>query len=95
MADILSELFTRHGYGRVQANEEIEAAWRSAAGQFASESRVGKQRRGCLEIMVSNSTILQELTFRKSEILERLAQSLPDQGVCNLSFRVASLRKPK
>ena len=43
-----------------------DAAWREAAGPLAAKyTRPGQLRRGTLEVVVANSTLVQELGFQK------------------------------
>ncbi len=89
LGDILGELFARRGYARVQTAHLHALAWTEAAGQeLARHSRAGAIKRGTLEVLIANSTLLQELTFRKHEILQKLEQLLPDQRIKNLRCRV-------
>jgi predicted nucleic acid-binding Zn ribbon protein len=86
---ILSELMARRGLARVQSARAYEAAWREAAGELAARyTRVGQLRRGILEVIVLNSTLVQELTFQKPALLSALAELLPDEGLQDLRFRV-------
>ena len=79
----------RRGYARVQSAEVYDAAWREAAGPLAAQyTRVGSLRRGMLEVIVANSTLLQELVFQKPALLKTLTASLPDEGIKNIRFRV-------
>ena len=48
-------------------------------------------RRGTLEVIVANSTLVQELGFQKNALLQSLAELLPDEGIENLRFRVGSI----
>jgi predicted nucleic acid-binding Zn ribbon protein len=57
----------------------------------ADHSRVGYVRSGVLEVFVANSMWLQELTFRKTELLAALARSMPQQRLRGLRFKVAAL----
>jgi predicted nucleic acid-binding Zn ribbon protein len=92
IGNVLSELMARRGYGRIQSTESYEEAWRQAAGpMLAKYTRVGPLRRGTLEIMVANSTLVQEVGFQKQKLLEALAKALPDEGIKNLRFRVGSV----
>jgi len=92
IADILSELFAKRGYARVRSGAALEEAWRQSAGEaFAEETRVGGLRRGVLEVVVANSTLLQELQFAKQFLLEGLKSRLPDEPVKDLRFRVGSV----
>ena len=66
IGDVLSELMARRGYARLQSAEAYDAAWREAAGPLAAEyTRVGLLRRGTLEVVVANSTLVQELASRR------------------------------
>jgi len=92
IADALTELMARRGYARVEANERLASAWREAAGSPLAEfSQVGGVRRGTLEVAVANSTWAQELTYRKAEILKRLAEQLPDERIVKLRLKVAPI----
>lgn len=92
VADILSELMARRGFARIRAAEAYEQAWRETAGTLLAQySRVGNLRRGALEITVANSTLLQELTFQKADLLKRLTERLPDEGIRDLRFRLGSI----
>jgi predicted nucleic acid-binding Zn ribbon protein len=92
IGDVLSELMSRRGYARVQSAESYDAAWREAAGPLAAKyTRVGQLRRGTLEVVVANSTLVQELGFQKHTLLKSLAQLLPDEGIKNLRFRTGNI----
>ena len=54
-------------------------------------TRVGLLRRGTLEVVVANSTLVQELGFQKRMLLRKLAVLLPDEGIENLRFRVGNI----
>jgi predicted nucleic acid-binding Zn ribbon protein len=89
IADVLAQLITARGYGRIQANAAFTAAWQQAAGpELARFTRPGQIRRGQLEVTVANSTIVQELTFQKERILATLQAALPDARIRDLRFRL-------
>lgn len=91
-ADVLSELFTKRGYARVQSNAALADAWRQSAGElFAAHTRVGGLRRGVLEVVAANSTLLQELQFAKQGLLESLRQRLPDEPIEELRLRIGTV----
>ena len=93
IADVLAELMARKGLGRVQSTRRKEAAWSDAAGElFAEHTRVGALRRGTFEVIVGNSTLLQELVFRKRELLLSLQDRLPEEGIHDLRFRLGAVR---
>jgi predicted nucleic acid-binding Zn ribbon protein len=92
IADVLAQLITARGYGRIQADADFSAAWQEAAGPaLARFTRPGQIRRGQLEITVANSTIMQELTFQKDRIFTALKAELPDSNIRDLRFRLGSI----
>jgi len=89
MGAILSELMARRGFARIQSTAALETAWREAAGEPLGEhTRAGAIRRGKLEVTVANSTLAQEITFRKPTLLEALRKALPDETIRDLRIRV-------
>lgn len=92
IGDILAELIARRGYARVRSAGACAEAWRQAAGQqLAAHTRATEVRRGVLEVLVSNSTLVQEIGFQKRALLDRLAELLPDENIRNLKFRVGPI----
>ena len=76
----------------MQSSAALAAAWSDAAGPLmAKYTRVGQVRRNTLEVLVANSTLLQELGFQKQGLLDSLAQLLPDEKIENLRFRVGNV----
>ena len=91
--DILAELMAKRGYARVQSSEAMSTAWSEAVGQLAAKySRAGSIRRGTLEVIVANSTFMQELTFQKPSLLKALAKLLPDEKIKDIRFRVGDIQ---
>lgn len=92
IADVLAQLITARGYGRIQATADFTAAWQAAAGEaLAKYTRPGRLRRGVLEITVSNSTVVQELTFQKQRILAKLQAEHADARIRDIRFRIGSV----
>lgn len=91
IADVLGRLMARRGYARVQSGEELREAWRTAAGPLAAHTVPGKLSAGVLQVVVRHSTLMQELTFAKNEILSKLCGLLPDQKIRDLRFRVGAV----
>ena len=89
IGDILSQVMARSGLARVQSGEAFTTAWKAAAGDLlAGYSRVGQVRRGVLDVIVANSVLVQELTFRKAALLADLGRLLPDERIQDVKFRV-------
>ncbi|HWB01312.1 MAG TPA: DUF721 domain-containing protein [Pirellulales bacterium] len=92
LAQALSELITRRGYARSLASDHYEAVWREAVGEtLAPFTRVGTVRRGVLEALVANSTLMQEITFQKKNILKELGRLLPDERIVDVRLRVGPI----
>jgi predicted nucleic acid-binding Zn ribbon protein len=92
IADVLAQLITARGYGRTQSDANLAAAWQHAAGAtLAQYTHPGRIRRGTLEVVASNSIIVQELTFQKQQILSKLQAELPDARIRDIRFRIGSV----
>ncbi len=92
IGNILAQLMARRGYARVESAGLSAEAWRQAAGeQLAALSRPGQVRRGVLEVLVTSSTLVQELGFQKQQLLKRLHELLPDEKIGDLRFRVGPI----
>ena len=92
IADVLARLLARRGYARERSNGACAAAWNEAVGEpLAQQTRPGTIRGGVLEVLAANSTLLQELTFQKHELLQKLGRLLPDQPVRELRFRLGRI----
>jgi len=92
IGDVVAQVITTRGYGRIQSIENLDAAWQAAAGEsLARFSRPGQVKRGLLEITVGNSTVVQELNFQKQQILTTLRNELPDTKIRDLRFRVGAI----
>jgi predicted nucleic acid-binding Zn ribbon protein len=93
IAETLSLLLARRGYACVESAAERDEAWEAVVGgKMAQYSRMGNIRRGVLEVMVCNSTVLQELTFQKKQLLEKIVAALPDQKIRDLRFRIGVVK---
>jgi predicted nucleic acid-binding Zn ribbon protein len=93
IADTLSTLMARRGYAQLETAQQRVEAWNAAVGApICSHTRVGNLRRGVLEVIVDSSAVLQELTFRKLELIGKLATASPDQHIGDLRFRIGTIR---
>ncbi len=97
LSDILGELFTVRGYGRLRASGELEEVWNTAVGEpSCHQTRVGDVRRGVLSVTVSHPTLLEELAaFRKPELLRALRAGAPGTTIHDIRFRVGPVDVPE
>ena len=91
ISDVVGQVFTRRGYGRIQTQHQLADAWKQVAAAYAGVTRVGKMRGGVLEVVVQSSVLVAELNFVRLELVARLREALPDQKIRSLRFRVGSL----
>jgi predicted nucleic acid-binding Zn ribbon protein len=91
LGEILPQLMARRGYARLIGSEDYSEAWNQVAGTLAQVSRPGILRRGVLQITVSNSAAVQELTFQKKQLLKKLCEQLPEQKIRDLRFLVGPI----
>jgi predicted nucleic acid-binding Zn ribbon protein len=92
LADVLAELIVQRGYARQLTASAYTEAWAAVNDPLlAKASRPGNLRRGILEVAVKNSTVMQELTFRKKQILKKLKQQLPDEVIKDIRFRIGNV----
>ena len=91
MGDLLPELMARRGYSRSITQDKYLEAWRTAAGTLFDDSRPGILKRGVLEIVTRNSTVLQELSFQRRHLLKAICQLMPEQKIRDLRFVVGQI----
>jgi Dna[CI] antecedent, DciA len=93
LSDVLGELFTVRGYGRLRARQELEDAWNAAVGEpDCRQTWLGEVRRGVLNVTVAHSTLLEELSaFRKSGLLSALRSGAPATTIHDIRFRVGTV----
>jgi hypothetical protein len=90
LSEILGDLFTVRGYGRLLVRQELEHAWNAAVGEpCCRQTRLGEVRRGVLNVTVAHSTLLEELVaFRKPALLEALRAGAPATTIHDIRFHV-------
>ena len=89
--DVLANLIIRRGYGREIDHEAMEEAWVAIVGQGMAQNSMPKQPyRGTVEVIVKNSTVLQELSFKKISLLKKFQEKMPDKAIRDLRFRIGS-----
>ncbi|MBM4093954.1 MAG: DUF721 domain-containing protein [Planctomycetes bacterium] len=92
IAEAISGLLARKGYAQLEAAAQRDEAWRQVAGShLAAHCRVGNVRRGVLEVIVRNSTVMQELTYQKKTLLRDIAAALPDLMIRDIRLRVGAV----
>lgn len=93
---IVAEVVQRRGYARVQSQRQLEAAWQETLREVGArgaveQTRLGRIRRGVLDVWVANSTINHELTFCKTSILRGLRSRGIEGDLRDLRIRVGTV----
>ncbi len=94
IGSLISQLMARRGYAQVFAAEGLQAALESEVGPvIATAVKVGNIKRGVLNIYVTDSVTMQELTFRKRSLLKKLQEAQPDRVITDLRFHISATAK--
>ena len=89
IGSILNQLMARRGYSQVQSAEALQRSLATAVGTPLCDAvRAGDVRRGILQVYAADSTSMQELTFRKRQILRQLQQDHPGAGITDIRMKV-------
>ncbi len=88
IGEVLVDLLAQRGYAQTKSIDDCLAAWQDVAGDLSQHTLPGGLKRGVLQITVRNSAALQELTFRKQELLTGIGRALPHHRIVDLRFRI-------
>lgn len=89
----VSQLIARHGIAESQSANDLETVWREVVGEtMARQTQVGKVRRGVCEIIVENSALLQQITFRQKDFLQQIQTQRPHFAIHSFRFRIGPVR---
>lgn len=87
---LVNRLVSERGYAAVQGGEVIREVWDCVVGkEIAAQTKPGNLRAGTLHIHVADSLTLQELHFRKKQILQKLQQVNKDLRISDLKFKLS------
>ncbi|MDO4571639.1 MAG: DUF721 domain-containing protein [Planctomycetia bacterium] len=91
LQDVLNNLALQFGFGRTREDDDLAEAWRDAAGELASLTTVAAVRKGLLEIVAADSVVMQELSFQKHTLLEKMKEKYPDAQWKDIRFSVGKI----
>ena len=87
---LVNRLVSDRGYAAVQGGEAIREAWQKVVGrELAVAAKPGNLRNGVLHIHVADSLTMQELHFRKKQILQKLQEVDKDLRISDLKFKLS------
>ncbi len=91
IGSLVNQLMSRRGYAQITSKAELAETVIAVVGaEIGAAIHVGNQRAGVLQIYASDSVTLQELNFKKRQILQRIQTSHPQSNVVELRFRIQS-----
>ncbi len=91
MQSVMTNLMAKRGYAATEAVNQLSAAWNEAAGEvFSKFSRPLGLRRGVLQVLVANSTMMQEINFHRTQLLADLQKAIQKEGTS--SARITGLK---
>jgi len=94
LGDILSGVIKRLGPKERLSEEDINDAWREAAGAGAAKhSRPVSFKKATIFVNVDRSSWLYELTVNKKEILKKLGESLKGRKIGDIRFRIGEIKE--
>lgn len=89
IGSVVRRLLASSGYGETQGAAQLLELWQQAVGpELAKLSRPGNVARGTLQVHVANSAVMQELHFRKKQILAELQSVGTTSKITALKIRV-------
>jgi predicted nucleic acid-binding Zn ribbon protein len=89
IAKAIKQLMVRTGLNQNQAILQTQQSWTTAVGpQLALVSRPGNLVRGVLQVFARDSSALQELHLRRSQILKAMQQAMPEADIKDIRFKV-------
>lgn len=89
LKNVVSDLLQQRGHAQLISVVERQEAWRELVESRFRETTVpGRLYRGVLHILVTDSIVMQELSFERATLLRELQRRLPDHAITKLQFRV-------
>lgn len=90
--DLVNDVISRRGIAAEKSNNQLQNLWDQVVGiDIANQTKAGALRRGILEVIVSNSSLMQELGFSKPDFLEKLNQEIKHGTIKDIRFRIGRI----
>ncbi len=90
LGDVIAQNLRRLGLDRPKSRQPVAEAWNDALGPaLAAQTRLMGVQKGVLTVQVPSPVIRQELeNFRAPELLKKLQEALPKEGIRKIRFTV-------
>lgn len=90
VGDCLKEFFDRSGLGFMMQHPNLHAAWCEIVGELiAQRARIVAFHRGTVEVAVDSSTLMHEIQFHRTALLQDLREQVRKPFISNIRFTVA------
>ena len=90
LANALAELIAVRGYARRQADADLQTAWETAIqGQWPGKTQATRVVKGVMQVTVTSSALLGELTaFHQATLTHAIQQHAPHLRIKSIKFRL-------
>ena len=93
MQSVMTNLLAKRGYAATESSDHLRNAWNEAAGELLSQfSRPTGLRRGVLEVLVANSTMMQEVNFHRAQLLADVQKAIEKEGTSGARITALKLK---
>ncbi len=90
--DVINNVIARRGIAVEKSNHQLQNVWDSVVGMdIANQTKLGNLRRNILEIIVTNSSLMQILGFNKHQYIEKLNQEMRTGEIKDIRFRIGRM----
>ncbi len=90
--ELVNQIIARRGIAAEQTKDQLQQVWDSIVGvDVANQTRTGSVRRGELEIIVANSSLMQFLSFQETDYLSKINQNMRSTEIKKLRFRIGRI----
>ena len=89
---LINNIIARRGIAAEKSNQKLQNTWDSIVGMdLANQTKVASVKRGVLEVIVANSSVMQFLSFSKHEYKEQINQQMPNEEILDLRFSIGRI----
>ena len=99
MQSVMTNLMAKRGYAATDSANQLRTAWNEAVGEvFSQFSRPIGLRRGVLEVLVANSTMMQEINFNRTQFLADVQKAIQKDKtssarITGLKLKIGRIKK--
>lgn len=89
---LINNIIARRGIAAEKSNQKLQNVWDSIVGiDLANQTKIASVKRGVLQVIVANSSVMQFLSFSKLEYKEQINQQMPNEEISDLRFSIGRI----